>query len=111
VSNPPATPDGAVASGLIWPPVDGRLILHELSQSRVELHSEQGGWAGIANGKWRLYTQAQAVFPDVEQGRSVLVQAARTQASLPRDNPVSCCIALAADGQGQFRLWRIERIG
>ena len=111
VSTPPATPDGGVASGLIWPPVDGRLILHELSQSRVVLTpSEQGDWSGIANGKWRLYTQAQAVFPDVEQGRSVLVQAARTQASLPRDNPVSCCIALAADGHGQFRLWRIERI-
>ena len=112
VSNPPATPDGGVASGLIWPPVDGRLILHELSQSRVVLtHSEQGDWSGIANGRWRLYTQAQDVFPDVEQGRSVLVQAARTQASLPRDNPVSCCITLAADGHGQFRLWRIGRIG
>jgi signal recognition particle receptor subunit beta len=111
-SIPPATPDGAVASGLIWPPVDGRLILHELSQSRIALkHSERGDWSGIANGKWHLRTQAEAVFPDVEQGRLVLVQAARTQASLPRDNPVSCCIALAADGHGQFRLWRIERIG
>jgi hypothetical protein len=111
-SEPPATPDGAVASGLIWPPVDARLILHELSQSRIALtHSERGDWSGIANGKWRLCTQAEAVFPDVEPGRLVLVQAARTQASLPRDSPVSCCIALAADGQGQFRLWRIERIG
>ena len=110
-SHPPATPDGAVASGLIWPPVDGRLILHELSQSRIALtRSERGDWSGIADGKWRLYTQAEAVFPEVEQGRSVLVQAARTQAGLPRANPVSCCIALAADGHGQFRLWRIERI-
>lgn len=110
-SAPPATPDSGVASGLIWPPVDGRLVLHELSQSRIVLtRSEQGDWSGIASGKWHLYTQAEAVFPDVEQGRLELVQAARTQASLPRVNPVSCCIVLAADGHGQFRLWRIERI-
>jgi signal recognition particle receptor subunit beta len=107
----PATPDGAVASGLIWPPVDGRLILHELSRSQIALtRSARGDWSGIANGRWHLHTEAEAVFPEVEQGRSVLIQAARTQAGLPRDNPVSCCITLAADGHGQFRLWRIERI-
>jgi len=44
----------------------------------------------------------------MEQGRLKLVQAARTQAS--RINPVPCCIVLAADGHGRFRLWRIERI-
>jgi len=110
-SDPPATPDGGVASGLIWPPVDGRLVLHELSQSPIALmRSEWGDWWGIASGKWRLYSQAEAVFPEMERGRSELVQAARTQASLPRVNPVSCCIVLAADGHGQFRLWRIERI-
>jgi signal recognition particle receptor subunit beta len=107
----PATPDGAVASGLIWPPVDGRLVLHELSQSPIALmRSEWGDWWGIASGKWRLYSQAEAVFTEMEQGRSELVQAARAQASLPRVNPVSCCIVLAADGHGRFRLWRIERI-
>jgi signal recognition particle receptor subunit beta len=110
-SDSPATPDGGVAGGLIWPPVDGRLVLHELSQSPIALmRSEWGDWWGIASGKWRLYSQAEAIFPDIEKGRSELVQAARAQASLPRVNPVSCCIVLAADGHGRFRLWRIERI-
>jgi len=110
-SDPPATPDGGVASGLIWPPVDGRLVLHELSQSQIVLtRSEWGDWSGVASGKWHLYTPAEAVFPEMEQGRAQLVQAARMQAALPRANPVSCCLVLAADGHGQFRLWRIERI-
>ena len=107
----PATPDSGVASGLIWPPVDGRLVLHELSQNRIALmRSEWGDWWAIASGKWRLYSQAEAVFPEMEQGRLELVQAARAQAGLPHVNPVSCCIVLAADGHGRFRLWRIERI-
>ena len=93
----PATPDGGVVSGLIWPPVDGRLILHELSQSPIGLmRSEWGYWWGIASGKWRLYSQAEAVFPEVEQGRSELMQAARTQASLLRVNPVSCSVVLSS---------------
>ena len=125
----PATPDHRVASGLVWPPVDGRVVLHELAQVGVTLMcSAAGDWSGVAAGRWRLHCAADAVFTDLERGRTVLVQAARTQAvatrdrsaaeGIPRsangatrgDRPPSCCIALAADGHGNYRLWRIELI-
>ena len=109
----PAPPDHGVASGLIWPPVDGRVVLHELAQTRVTLtRSPVGDWSGVANGRWRMYCAADAVFTDLEQGRAVLVQAARTQAAAAatRDRTPSCCITLAADGHGNYRLWRIERV-
>lgn len=107
----PAIPDHRVASGLIWPPVDGRMVLHELAQARVTLMcSAAGDWSGVAAGRWRLHCAAEAVFTDLERGRAVLVQAARTQAAAMRDRASSCCIALAADGHGNYRLWRIELI-
>lgn len=107
----PATPDGSVASGMVWPPVDGRLVLHELARTRVALRcADNGDWAGTVQDKWRLHSRADAVFPELEQGRAVLVQSARLQAAQPREAAGVCCIALAADGHGGFRLWRIERI-
>jgi signal recognition particle receptor subunit beta len=105
----PATPDGRVASGLVWPPVDGRLVLHELAQAKVTLtRSAQGDWSAVANGRWRMHSASDDVFADLEQGRSILVQAARNQAAI-RERTASC-IALAADGRGRYRLWRIERM-
>jgi hypothetical protein len=107
----PAPPDDRVASGLVWPPVDGRLVLHELAQAQVSLaRSAQGDWSGEVNGSWRLYSEADAVFQELEQGRSVLVQSARNQAVAARDKAVSCCIVLATDGHGRHRLWHIERV-
>jgi hypothetical protein len=105
----PATPDDRVASGLVWPPVDGRLVLHELAQAKVTLtRSAQGDWSAVANGRWRMHSASDDVFADLEQGRSILVQAARNQA-VTRERTASC-IALAADGRGRHRLWRIERM-
>lgn len=106
----PAPPDDRVASGLVWPPVDGRLVLHELARARVSLsRTDEGDWTGEVDGGWRLYSGADAVFEELEQGRSVLVQSARNQAAA-RDHADACCIALAADGHGRHRLWHIERI-
>jgi signal recognition particle receptor subunit beta len=106
----PATPDDRVASGLVWPPVDGRLVLHELAQAQVTLtRSAQGDWSAVASGRWRMHSASDDVFADLEQGRSILVQAARNQAAT-RERTASCCIALAADGRGRYRLWRIERM-
>jgi signal recognition particle receptor subunit beta len=106
----PATPDDRVASGLIWPPVDGRMILHELAQAAVALvRSAEGDWSAVANGRWHMHSPADGVFEELEQGRAILVQSARTQATA-REKAAPCCITLAADGHGRYRLWRIERI-
>jgi hypothetical protein len=106
----PATPDHRVASGLIWPPVDGRVILHELAQANVALtRSDEGGWSAVANGRWRMHSAAESVFNDVEDGRAILVQSARTHAAA-REKTTPFCITLAADGHGRYRLWRSERI-
>ncbi len=63
----------------------------------------------VANGWWRTHSASDDVFADLEQGRSILVQAARNQV-VARERTASCCIALVADGRGRYRLWRIERM-
>ena len=107
----PAIPDDRVASGLVWPPVDGRLVLHELTQTQVPLtRSADDSWNGEVPGRWQLHSDAYEVFDELEEGRSVLVRYARIQAVAARDRVASCCLVLAADGHGRHRLWRIDRI-
>jgi len=109
---PPALPDERVASGLIWPPVDGRMILHETAQQRPALarHAD-GGWFGSIGERWQLHTAASAVFASLDDGRNELVQWARMHVSALGALSKERCIVLAADGGGSFRLWQIVRIG
>jgi hypothetical protein len=105
----PAPPDARVESGLVWPPVDGRAVLHEIAKSHIQLScSEQGDWSGIAQERWKIYSAAAEVFDDLNAGRMVLVEAARSHASSDRSQ--ERCVALASDGQGRWRLWQITRL-
>ena len=107
----PATPDERVASGLVWPPVDGRTVLQELALAGVQLsRSEQGDWTGTANGRWRIHSAAAEVFEDMEAGRMVLVQSARVHAANARGGSMDRCVVLAGDGHGRYRLWQIVRV-
>ncbi|HTU65044.1 MAG TPA: GTPase domain-containing protein [Steroidobacteraceae bacterium] len=108
----PATPDSRVPSGLVWPPVDGRLILNELNGARVELNrSARGDWIGNADGRWQLLSPADAAYDDVEAGRSVLVQSARAHAARSAGRVANRCVVLMPDGGGRFRLWNVARLG
>jgi hypothetical protein len=107
----PVIPDDRVASGMIWPPIEGRTVLNELASARVALQrSSDGDWSTTVNGRWRLRSPASAVFQTLEAGRTVLVHSARIHAAGPRSRTVDRCVSLAPDGHGRFRLWQIERI-
>lgn len=107
----PAAPDATVASGLVWPPVDGRVILHETSGSRPHLQRDaDGSWVGAIDNRWWLHSAADAVFDNVDTGRAELVTWARQHADSGELLSRQRCIVLAADGNGRFRLWQIVRI-
>jgi hypothetical protein len=107
----PATPDERVGSGMVWPPVDGRTVLQEVARARVQLNrTEQGDWAGAANGRWQVHSAASEVFEDIDEGRMVLVQSARVHAANARGKAVERCVVLANDGHGRYRLWHIARL-
>jgi len=107
----PATPDERVASGLVWPAVDGRSVLHEIGQARIQLScSGDGDWSGVAKGRWQIRSAAAAVFDDINAGRMVLVETARAHAASNGGRMLDKCVALASDGQGRWRLWQITRV-
>ncbi|MFL6604408.1 MAG: GTP-binding protein [Steroidobacteraceae bacterium] len=107
----PSPPDEHVASGMVWPPVDGRTVLQEVAQARVELsRSPQGDWSGAANGRWQLHSAASDVYEALEEGRTVLIQSARIHATYAREKSVNRCVVLASDGRGRYRLWQITRV-
>jgi hypothetical protein len=107
----PAPPDERVASGMVWPPIDGRTVLHEIGRARLQLtRSPEGAWTGLVNGRWQIHSRADAVYEDLEQGRSVLIQSARGHAAKARGRSPERCVVLAVDGRGKYRLWQIIRI-
>jgi hypothetical protein len=110
IGHVPAPPDARVESGLVWPPVDGRAVLHEIAKAHIQLScSEQGDWSGMAQERWKVFSAAAEVFDDINAGRMMLVEAARSHATSNRSQ--ERCVALANDGQGRWRLWQITRLG
>lgn len=114
VANPsaaPALPSEHVGSGLVWPPVDGRVILQEIGASAAKLvRLEDGGWYGRVGNRWHVRTPADARYRTVDQGRPALIATARAYANKCQTDSVERCAALASDGAGGVRLWHIKRI-
>lgn len=106
----PRPPDPTAPSGAIWPPVDGRVTLHEAASVRLTTHKlRNGGWAaGIGTG-WRAYSSGAGLYPDVESGRAALIQWARLHAACGGVLSPRRCVVLADTGDGAWRLWQIVR--
>lgn len=106
----PRPPDATVPSGAIWPPVEGRTILMEVSQTDlVARRHGNGDWsAGLGSG-WRLVSKRDALYDSLDMGRNALVQWARLHAACMSVVSPHRCIVLASTGDGRWRLWQIVR--
>jgi hypothetical protein len=110
-ADPPALPSGDLPSGMIWPPVNGRLILHRATEGGVALTRQvNGDWIGAAGNVWQLHSPAGTRFATLEQGHGALVFWARIHAASAHVISSERCVVLCKDGSGQFRLWQIVRI-
>jgi signal recognition particle receptor subunit beta len=104
------TPDAYVPGGLIWPPVEGRLVLHEASA--IGLYASQGpngDWWATAEKAWIAYSFRGAEFGEMESGRASLVSWARWLSTLGRRVSPRRAIALCESGAGTWRLWQVGR--
>lgn len=109
-NDPPAVPNEKVASGLVWPPVDGRVILHETTRGAAKLRrSQDGSWAGAVDNRWWLHSTATAQVGSVDAGRGELLQWARLHLANGDIISKHRCVVLADDGTERFRLWQIVR--
>jgi signal recognition particle receptor subunit beta len=105
----PWPPDASVPAGMIWPPIDGRIVLHEACATAFTPRSlPHGDWVGEVPG-WRFHSSRQASYANAEVGRRGLVEWARLHASGQRWLSAPRVIVLAASGDGTWRLWQIVK--
>lgn len=108
---PPAAPTSAAPSGLVWPPMAGRIVLRELEAHSLEVEPRaDGAWTAVAGGRWRLVSEAGLVFDGMESGRNRLLEAARIHTALEPLLSERRALVLAETGDGRWRLWKIVRV-
>lgn len=105
----PLGPDERVASGLVWPPIDGRVVLREATLAAPRIARVDGGYAATSESGYRLYSLTGSAFDDLETGRASLLAWARVHAALGETLSAPRSIALAEEGAGRYRLWQIVR--
>lgn len=104
------TPDAKLPSGQIWPPVDGRAIVHEASGcGLVPVRTASGDW-WASTGGWRFHSWGGAVYGDLTTARSRLIEWARTHAVGSEFLSDDRALMLAPVGDSQFRLWQLVRV-
>lgn len=107
-----APPFELAPSGMIWPPVEGRIILRQAFPEPVPLGPDgKGGWEDARPGwAWRVHSAAGAVYADAEEGRRDLVEWARLHAESASWLSPARCLVLAPLGRSlSLRLWQAVR--
>jgi signal recognition particle receptor subunit beta len=107
----PQLPDARVPSGAVWPPVEGRLVLHEAATSGLILHRVgDADWIAGMGTSWRVHSSATATYPRFDDGRQALLQWARLHALYGALLSPSRCVVLADAGGDTWRLWQVVRL-
>jgi signal recognition particle receptor subunit beta len=109
-SSPSRLPNHEVASGLVWPPVEGRILLREAVAGAIQgQQTETGDYLATLPSGFRAASPATAAFSDLDDGRRSLVAWARLHAGAQGLLSKGRCIVLSGSVDGGFRLWQIVR--
>jgi hypothetical protein len=110
-STRPRLPDARVPSGAIWPPVEGRMVLHEATAVELAIHCVgHGDWIAASSSGWRMHSAAGAVFTELDVGRQALLAWARLHAAHVELLSPSRCVVLAEAAADTWRLWQIVKL-
>jgi len=102
-------PDPMMPGGMIWPPVDGRALLHEVASLRIRpARTGRADWCGSGSG-YRFHSCGPALFEDAPSARNDLIEWARQHAANAALLSTGRAVILADAGRGRLRLWQIVR--
>jgi signal recognition particle receptor subunit beta len=105
----PFVPDPMMPGGMIWPPVDGRALLHEVASLGIRpTRTGRADWCGSGSG-FRFHSTGGAVFPDLQSARDELIEWARMHSANTAHLSPGRAVILAEAGGGRRRLWQIVR--
>ncbi len=105
----PFVPDPMIPGGMIWPPVDGRALLHEVATLGIRpSRAGRADWGGSGSG-FRFHSSGSAIYPDMPQARNELIEWARLHAAHAAQLSPGRAVILADAGGGRLRLWQIVR--
>jgi signal recognition particle receptor subunit beta len=102
-------PDPQMPGGMIWPPVDGRTLLHEVASLDIKpIRTGRTDWAGSGSG-FRFHSFSGAIYADVSSARHELLEWARLHSANLSHLSSGRAVILADAGSGRLRLWQIVR--
>jgi signal recognition particle receptor subunit beta len=103
-------PDPLMPGGMIWPPVDGRALLHEVAGLAIRpARTARGDWWGSGAG-WRFHSSPRALFSDPNAARAELIGWARLHSASGALISSGRAVILADAGEGRQRLWQLVRV-
>ncbi|MGC4093735.1 MAG: GTPase domain-containing protein [Polyangiaceae bacterium] len=106
----PAMPSPSTPSGLVWPPVEGRILLREAMQAGARAErSAAGDYVAQLQGGFVVHSSESALFPDLDLGRAALIEWARLHVTAQSFLSAGRCITLSDTGDGAYRLWQLRR--
>jgi hypothetical protein len=108
-SRVPRLPDSGAPSGWVWPPVDGRMILHAASAFGAPPRRTRDGSWRCTSTVGLFHSMPRHEFEDLEAGKEALVRWASLHAESLDRLSSQRAIALAETGWGTWRLWQVVR--
>lgn len=105
----PRLPDSGAPIGHVWPPVDGRMVLHAAAApSAVPRLARDGSWRCQVDG-WHFHSAPRHEFERLDDAKQGLLSWAQRHAAQAHRLSPQRCIALAETGWGTWRLWQVVR--
>lgn len=107
----PRLPNHGVAAGTVWPAVEGRVILHEISRHPrpVVRREPDHCWIAEVADQWTMVSVPQHCFDAESRAREEIVRLARLHAGFRSVLSEHRCITFCDGGSGDWRVWQIVR--
>ncbi|MCK4842004.1 MAG: hypothetical protein KAT04_08985 [Methylococcales bacterium] len=110
----PNLPNKNVVAGSVFPPVSGRIILHQLNDEANETIitlQDSGDWEAKIADQWKLISRENACFKTANEARNHLMQCAKIQQKLKNILSEHRCLAIVEDpdSDNPWRIWHVVR--
>ncbi len=103
----PQLPDSSAPSGRVWPPIEGRMLLHSAaSPGAVPEPGKDGSWR-VRSGAWHFHSAPGHEFELLDDAKQELLRWAQRHAGAFERLSPQRCIALTETGWGTWRLWQV----